>query len=406
MLTVLKPKIRRCLPNADELEKLLPEILAARQASTYIEDILEQCTINGYLESYKVIAPEVFSSPEKYKKAINNAFADSVQRHHNEIAEDILEGFSLFPTPRDRRILLSLSLERALSVPNAKLAKKIIQTYLNHEKVPIWALSTPLMKACQMDQRECVRLLVEYIVRTRNQLSANVPMWSNRGRVAYRECGGVLEAVLWTTIKCQFHHLTELLLFPYLECIPYLLKSPNVSADILRNVRDEEFAAIPRKKCVGLLLHPLTGVGRNRLARRLQETESEPADLRLTAQGKTFTAHKDVLAFHSEYFSSLFRGSWKDRDHVTFDDEDISAAVLELIVDFSYGRRYRVDARTVDDEDLLAAVDYFLMEGLKHDIEDCIPGLKFGYESSDDDDDGDGDYDASSSYLGSDLSDD
>ncbi|KAL3465906.1 hypothetical protein BJX64DRAFT_285185 [Aspergillus heterothallicus] len=381
---MLKPKIRRCLPNAKERETLLPDILATQEASAYIKDALEQCAINGYLESSKVIAPEVFESSNNDTSAITKSFISAIQRYHTEIAEDILLRISLLRKARDRRHILTTSLEAALGVSNTKIAKKIITPHLDIENVSMDSLSAVLMKACEMDLRECVSLLLDYLVRTRDRLSANVPGWSNRGRNAHSECGRVLEAGLRVTIEYQFHHLTEILLFSYLECVPYLLDRPNNALDIMKQLREEELAAIPREKCVALLLHPLTTLGKQRLAHRLHATKSEPTDVKLTTQGKTFTAHKDILSFHSKYFSGLFRGTWKDRDHVTFEDENISPAVLEVIIDFVYGKRSMMDARKVSGEDVLAAADYFLMDGLKYEIEKCILGSRVQDESKDD----------------------
>jgi hypothetical protein len=177
MLTSLKPAIRRSLPNAKELERLLPEILDSRDTHTHLETILEDCATGGYVESYKVVAPEIFMSPKLYRFAIRHALESAIEGGHSAIAEHMLEEIHQFPTSYSsrRRNLIIKGLELALGTPNWPIAKLILQTYVPKEEIRHSSLSTSLEEACRMNQGEAVSLLVDYAIRARDAQAANVP---------------------------------------------------------------------------------------------------------------------------------------------------------------------------------------------------------------------------------------
>lgn len=114
--------------------------------------------------------------------------------------------------------------------------------------------------------------------------------------------------------------------------------------------------------------------------RRLEfHSDKEPKDVRLSVDMHHFWAHKDVLSYWSRYFMALFHGEWADRDHVSFDKDIVTAAALNSVVEFAYSGIYVYRGSAVSTEervdqlkDLRAAADYFHMETLKLQVEECL----------------------------------
>jgi hypothetical protein len=98
--------------------------------------------------------------------------------------------------------------------------------------------------------------------------------------------------------------------------------------------------------------------------------------MKITAEGQTFEAHKDVLSHFMTYFSGLFRGHWHDCEHINF-GTIIPAATLKALIDFLYigawddMRLYNLD---VDLVELWIAADYLGFDRLM----ECIEGLGAG----------------------------
>ena len=107
-------------------------------------------------------------------------------------------------------------------------------------------------------------------------------------------------------------------------------------------------------------------------------------DITFSIKGKTFSAHKAVLATKSEYCMSQFNGSWNTSDIVQL--EDMGPRILEILLNYIYHDRFdwtRLQANEVDSTrdiafkldrllDILVGADRWLMQDMKTEVEQQI----------------------------------
>ena len=81
------------------------------------------------------------------------------------------------------------------------------------------------------------------------------------------------------------------------------------------------------------------------------------SDITLQCEGKSFPAHKLLLAASSTYFSALFSGSWQEEgDGSMASLQAVSATGLAAVLRSLYGRPARLSLATV--EQVLQAADF------------------------------------------------
>ncbi|KAJ0413845.1 hypothetical protein BJY00DRAFT_296180 [Aspergillus carlsbadensis] len=142
-------------------------------------------------------------------------------------------------------------------------------------------------------------------------------------------------------------------------------------AEFLAYLSGAFYSRFPRTQCISMLsCQPQPTVVFHLLQ---QLKDSPPKDMRITAEGETFEAHKDVLAHFTTYFVGPLRGPWSDREHIDFGTA-ISAATLKALINYlhvSARDDMRLNNLDVDGDRLWEAADYLGFDGLA----ECIEGL-------------------------------
>jgi hypothetical protein len=67
---------------------------------------------------------------------------------------------------------------------------------------------------------------------------------------------------------------------------------------------------------------------------------------------KTFTVHKELLCYHSEYFRNAFNGDWRESDEKAIRLEDVTEDVFRVVIHWLYAQSSRVagpDSPTLED---------------------------------------------------------
>ncbi|KAL3467842.1 hypothetical protein BJX64DRAFT_283306 [Aspergillus heterothallicus] len=317
----LHSQIGSSINNTRVIAELLPEILASEDEATYLRYILEQSAVLNHVQTYEVVTRKIFNKAGIPTVDVGDALVISIERHHESITDDLLGRVAaLAPLPGAGLCLrsrwLPLALEAATRVRNFALAKRILQVLTDGDAITCLQLSGSFKNACEANHAEMVTMILGRllaILETMKKTFQDLGIDSDTIEKAAWVGGKALESGLKVNISHGYHDLTRIFLATYLECNPYS------SRDIIAKVRDEEFASISREKCLDLLSKDLEDVIRLRIMARLQPGASGPYDVRLsTADGQTFQAHKDVLAFWPPYFAGLFGSNWTDHDHVTF----------------------------------------------------------------------------------------
>ncbi|XP_076823135.1 kelch-like protein 12 [Clavelina lepadiformis] len=94
-----------------------------------------------------------------------------------------------------------------------------------------------------------------------------------------------------------------------------------------------------------------------------RKTCHEYCDFTIICEGKTFQAHKCVLAIASEYFKTLFTSTFPGVSNNKADIDGVDADMMQLILDSIYTNDVIISRSNV--HDLLAAADYFQMPLIK-----------------------------------------
>ncbi|ESO99289.1 hypothetical protein LOTGIDRAFT_113379 [Lottia gigantea] len=100
-------------------------------------------------------------------------------------------------------------------------------------------------------------------------------------------------------------------------------------------------------------------------------------DVTLIVQNQCFSAHRIVLAACSDYFCAMFTNKMKERDKSIIELHDISAPVLEVLLDFVYTETVNVSVENV--QELLPAACLLQLTGVK---EACCTFLEKQLDSS------------------------
>ena len=105
----------------------------------------------------------------------------------------------------------------------------------------------------------------------------------------------------------------------------------------------------------------------SRLATTMAEfrNSGQLCDVVLASQGKTFNAHKIVLASSSSFFRSLFTVDMSEKHKHTIDMENIDPATMSRVLDYVYTGSIS-ESKAQDARELYLAADYLILPGLKH----------------------------------------
>ena len=97
----------------------------------------------------------------------------------------------------------------------------------------------------------------------------------------------------------------------------------------------------------------------------MQRVQDYLCDITFVAkEGKEFKAHRNVLSAVSPFFVKLFQSEMKEKEEGITRFEEISALILEDVLEFIYtGHVMILDERSA--KDLLIAADYLLLDSLK-----------------------------------------
>ena len=324
----------------------------------------------------------MFEHPERHHQNIERAITCAIQQHQGWIANDLLHHISSSLRGLDRENILHFALRSAARENDIIISKHILK-----EEFSIRFYDAPLYIACGNDNAELVSLMVESLMtqKRESERTAAVLLGVDEDHPevlssVQTDRGRVLEKALEQTIRRKFHSTTAILLVPYLECTAYYSsrRDRDAARTILKEIDDEDYANIPRESSLKMMSTNIPPEAKQAILRRLESnSDSEPKDIRLSVEMQHFWAHKDVLSYWSPYFMALFRGDWTDRDIVNFDQDIISAAALKSVVEFAYSGVYRgsdvsTEERVDQLEDLRVAADYFHMEALRLQVEECL----------------------------------
>jgi len=70
-------------------------------------------------------------------------------------------------------------------------------------------------------------------------------------------------------------------------------------------------------------------------------------DVVFVVGGKKIAAHKVILASHSNYFSKMFTGNFKDTKLLELKNVEITPDSLELLLDFLYTSQLKINDSNV-----------------------------------------------------------
>ncbi|KAB8212646.1 hypothetical protein BDV33DRAFT_211103 [Aspergillus novoparasiticus] len=179
------------------------------------------------------------------------------------------------------------------------------------------SLWTPLSIACSRDHVEIVALIVGSLTKEDEETTAI----QSHPKVKRSR---ILQQSVWVSIQTKSHSITAILLVPF-ESVAYFNAPSHIlpTNKTLEKVTDGEYATISRQTCLTLLSSRISTETRQGISRCLRLKEQK--DLRLPAEGQTFSAHRNVLSYWSPYFASLSKNQSADSEHIQF-RQDMSAA--------------------------------------------------------------------------------
>lgn len=96
---------------------------------------------------------------------------------------------------------------------------------------------------------------------------------------------------------------------------------------------------------------------------RLQRLDGKYCDMVLTVEGRTFKAHRNVLAACSPYFDAMCNSGFEEEKQNMATIECVSADAMEQILDYMYTGQISITSENVDV--ILQGADPFLMSQLK-----------------------------------------
>ena len=96
----------------------------------------------------------------------------------------------------------------------------------------------------------------------------------------------------------------------------------------------------------------------------MQRGQDYLCDITLVAKdGKQFKAHRNVLSAVSPFFAKLFQSEMKEKEEGIIRFEEISASVLEDVLEYIYTGHVKIDERNA--KDLIIAANFLLLVCLK-----------------------------------------
>ncbi|GMG10236.1 unnamed protein product [Aspergillus oryzae] len=187
----------------------------------------------------------------------------------------------------------------------------------------------------------------------------------------------ILQQSLWVSIQ-KSHSITAILLAPYIEGDAYFDEPSDIlpANKSLQKVRGGDYASFARQTCLKLLSSKVSTEARQGISRCLQQ--KQPKVFCLSAECQTFSAHKDVLSHWSLILHFYSKDQFTDSEHVEF-GQDMSATSISPVLRFAYCGTFKCKHRDIttgeqiiEFEDLLVAADYFGIDCLEQEVEECL----------------------------------
>ncbi|KAL3481080.1 hypothetical protein BJX99DRAFT_254058 [Aspergillus californicus] len=148
-------------------------------------------------------------------------------------------------------------------------------------------------------------------------------LWMFKGQKLSRYMKTALEEKNWTYV--------QLLLRPYVYCVAHYGSRDECNVDeILRDLPFEYYQIIPREECFRNILRDLTPDLAQKLLSRLA-LDDKPRDFLLRCTTRDFPVYKDLLFFHSRYFSRMPREKTVNMKEYDVGDQ-FSAKALDALV--------------------------------------------------------------------------
>src|SRR6266516_166079 len=94
-------------------------------------------------------------------------------------------------------------------------------------------------------------------------------------------------------------------------------------------------------------------------------------DVQLRVGGKTFHAHRNILALNSPFFRTMFTSDFVERNQSIVEIQNIDEDSFDSVLNYMYNEQISITAQNV--EGLLTSASFFQLEMLK---EDCFEFLK------------------------------
>ncbi|KAL2843713.1 hypothetical protein BJY01DRAFT_248488 [Aspergillus pseudoustus] len=317
-------RIDAAIGDSTEVRNLLMEALALKDAEKYVNHIFQQAALHGDHATYQLILPEVFKHPRKYWLQVGRAIDSAFARKDRAMAEDIVQ----------------------MVIAQAKYPVKAMAV--------CGELREPLTAACYTNDATLVTLVLDHIVKTREETMK----WPRQGgwpatnmhiESVHNICQKSLLDGLTAAVGNKYDSITAIILPVFLECFP------KESHDLIDEVPDSAFNSMSRAQCLKLDPQSQADFVAKRILQRLRRgnQETEAFDLRLPAGEQVFEAHKDVLAYWSPYFATPSKCDWGD---------EFSAATIAAMIDFAYSGSFKRTTETMDDlKPLAEAARHFMI---------------------------------------------
>ncbi|KAL4786476.1 hypothetical protein BJX76DRAFT_102845 [Aspergillus varians] len=183
-------QLELALPVPAEVKDLLPSILS-KESISVLGWMMEESVMQGHIETYNLLAPEVFCRADLFYPAIREAAVDAIYRDRESIIDDLLDRVAALPNPGHfadwqldsdtdtkpgeistnrpvrRYDIFRMALHMAIKRGSAVNVLRI----LSRDEVPTFMLGPALAKATELQNAPIVALLVQDLMRDKPQVN-------------------------------------------------------------------------------------------------------------------------------------------------------------------------------------------------------------------------------------------
>ncbi|KAJ0413853.1 hypothetical protein BJY00DRAFT_319415 [Aspergillus carlsbadensis] len=244
------------LDNPSALSKILPKVHVSPREYELIERILYDTASNGYFNSYKLIADQVFRKAVDVKSSmrIPPAIRASIRKGHCAVAEDLVTRILAMKNPEPRRFLMVCAFHCAVEADDTVIAGRILK-----EDIPYAEFLKAMSGAAASCSMEVMTLLLDDLLndkktrsratwiasKTEQQIEHNIDLLR-------AQC---LMTGLLSAIRAKAHEVAAFLLQPYLECLENInpVSHENFKkTDIFAELDDEVYLLLGRDESAGV----------------------------------------------------------------------------------------------------------------------------------------------------------